>query len=30
MKAFVGSTFPSRNGRRIPDAFAVIDGEPEF
>jgi hypothetical protein len=30
MKAFLGSRFPSRNGKRIPDAFAVIDGEPEF
>ena len=28
MKAFLGADFPSRNGRRIPRAFAIIDGEP--
>ena len=28
MKAFLGASFPSRNGRRIPNAFAVIANEP--
>jgi hypothetical protein len=28
MKAYVGSTFPKSNGRKIPKAFVVIDGEP--
>jgi hypothetical protein len=30
LKAFGNGTFPTRNGRRIPNAFVVIDGEPEF
>ena len=28
MKAYVGSDFPRRNGKIIPRAFIVIDGEP--
>jgi hypothetical protein len=28
LKAFLGARFPTANGRRIPDAFAVVDGEP--
>jgi hypothetical protein len=28
MRAFLGARFPSHNGRPIPDAFAVIAGEP--
>ena len=28
MKGFAGSGFPTRNGRRIPNAFIVVDGEP--
>lgn len=28
MKAFVGNKFPTKNGRKIPRAFVVIDGEP--
>lgn len=28
LKAFAGEDFPSRNGRRIPNAFVVVDGEP--
>ena len=28
MKQFLGSRFPTRNSKKIPDAFAVIDGEP--
>lgn len=28
MKSFLGGGFPSRNGRRIPNAFIVVDGEP--
>jgi hypothetical protein len=28
MKVFIGGDFPSRNGRRIPNAFIVVDGEP--
>jgi hypothetical protein len=28
MKAWLGKRFPLENGRRIPDAWAVIDGEP--
>jgi hypothetical protein len=28
MKSFLGSQFPNRNGRSIPNAFVVIDGEP--
>jgi hypothetical protein len=30
LKAFAGAGFPTRNGRAIPNAFVVIDGEPEF
>ncbi|HEV2842930.1 MAG TPA: hypothetical protein VGW39_16535 [Chthoniobacterales bacterium] len=29
VKAFAGSAFPTKNGKRIPNAFVVIDGEPE-
>jgi hypothetical protein len=28
LKAFLSGSFPSRNGRKIPNAFVVIDGEP--
>ena len=28
MRSFVGAQFPNSNGRRIPRAFVVIDGEP--
>ena len=28
MKAFVGNSFPSTNGKAIPNAFVVVDGEP--
>jgi hypothetical protein len=28
MKAFLGADFPKRNGKKIPNAFVVIDGEP--
>jgi hypothetical protein len=28
LKAFLGTSFPSTNGKRIPRAFIVIDGEP--
>jgi hypothetical protein len=28
MKVFLGAAFPMQNGRRIPDAHVVIDGEP--
>lgn len=28
MKTFLGTSFPKVNGRRIPNAHAVIDGEP--
>lgn len=28
MRAFVGAAFPGQNGRIIPRAFAVVDGEP--
>ncbi len=30
LKAFAGANFPTKNGKRIPNAFVVIDGEPEF
>jgi hypothetical protein len=30
LKAFAGSAFPTGNGKRIPNAFVVIDGEPDF
>ena len=28
LKAYLGNRFPSRDGRPIPDAHVVIDGEP--
>lgn len=28
MKSFLGASFPSTNGKKIPTAFVVIDGEP--
>jgi hypothetical protein len=28
MKTFLGGSFPKRNGRPIPNAFLVVDGEP--
>lgn len=28
LKDYLGERFPRQNGRRIPDAFAVMDGEP--
>ncbi|MCX7109010.1 MAG: hypothetical protein NTX45_02545 [Proteobacteria bacterium] len=28
LKAYAGGGFPTKNGKRIPNAFAVIDGEP--
>lgn len=28
LKAFLGNRFPTGNGRRIPDATVIIDGEP--
>jgi len=28
MKRFLGADFPGKNGKRIPKAFVVIDGEP--
>jgi hypothetical protein len=28
LKSYLGQRFPRQNGRRIPDAFAVMDGEP--
>lgn len=30
LRAFAGAGFPKRNGRQIPKAFVVIDGEPSF
>ncbi|EJN33825.1 hypothetical protein PMI35_00700 [Pseudomonas sp. GM78] len=30
LKSFVGTDFPSKNGRKIPNAFVVIEGEPTF
>jgi hypothetical protein len=30
LKAFLGNSFPTRNGRRIGNAFIVIEGEPEL
>jgi hypothetical protein len=30
LKAFAGTSFPTTNGKRIPDAFVVVDGEPAF
>lgn len=28
LKAFAGAGFPTKNGKRIPNAFAVVEGEP--
>jgi hypothetical protein len=28
LKAYAGGAFPTKNGKRIPNAFVVIDGEP--
>lgn len=28
LKGFAGQNFPTKNGKRIPNAFVVIDGEP--
>ena len=28
VEAYAGAAFPTQNGRRIPNAFVVIDGEP--
>lgn len=28
LRTFLGNQFPSQNGRRIPRAFVVVDGEP--
>jgi hypothetical protein len=28
LRAYAGAVFPTENGRRIPNAWAVIDGEP--
>jgi hypothetical protein len=28
LKGYLGDEFPDRNGRKIPRAFVVIDGEP--
>lgn len=28
LRAFAGAGFPTRNGKRIPNAFVVVDGEP--
>lgn len=30
LKAFTGSAFPATNGKKIVNAFVVVDGEPEF
>lgn len=30
LKAFAGNGFPTKNGRKIPDAFVVVDGDPVF
>ena len=30
LKAFLGADFPKKNGKRIPKAFVVIDGEPSL
>ena len=30
LKAHAGDSFPTKNGKRIPNAFVVIDGEPQF
>jgi hypothetical protein len=28
LRAFIGNNFPGQNGRKIPNAFVVIEGEP--
>ena len=30
MKGFIGAAFPKSNGKKIPRAFVVIDGEPAY
>ncbi|MGJ7514707.1 hypothetical protein ACSFE6_10270 [Pseudomonas baetica] len=30
LKGFLGTDFPSKNGKKIPKAFVVIEGEPTF
>lgn len=30
LRAFLGQSFPATNGKRIPKAFVVIDGEPSL
>jgi len=30
LKSYLGDGFPTKNGKAIPKAFVVIDGEPEF
>jgi hypothetical protein len=30
LKAFAGAGFPATNGKRIPNAFVVVDGDPAF
>lgn len=30
LKTYAGDAFPARNGKKIPNAFVVIDGDPEF
>lgn len=30
LKAFAGAGFPTTNGKRVPNAFVVVDGEPSF
>jgi hypothetical protein len=30
MKSYLNGGFPSKNGKKIPNAFVVIDGEPTF
>jgi hypothetical protein len=30
LKAYAGNNFPTMNGKRIPNAFVVIEGDPKF
>ena len=30
LKNFAGANFPTKNGKRIPNAFVVVDGDPVF
>ena len=30
LKDFTGTTFPTKNGREIVNAFVIVEGEPEF